>query len=107
MIRKNMPGKTTITAIDMSMADFATRTIGGILQDRQLEDKTGLTGMYDISLTYAPETDAQSVGATRADDVPAPDVISALKEELGLRLEATKAMVDVVAIEKVERPTEN
>jgi uncharacterized protein (TIGR03435 family) len=110
MIEKRMPGKITITAVDMQMVDFATRTIGGILKDRPMVDRTGLTGWYDISLTYAPDAgspEAQFGGPAKSDDVPAPDVISALKEQLGLKLEATKAAVDVVVMEKVMRPTEN
>ncbi|HWB32798.1 MAG TPA: TIGR03435 family protein [Acidobacteriaceae bacterium] len=110
MIQKMMPGKITVTAIDMTMADFATRTIGGILKDRPMVDSTGLAGRYDISLTYARDSDlrdGEGGGAAKANDPSAPDFVSALKEQLGLKVEAVKAPVDVVVIEQVTRPTEN
>ncbi len=63
-------------------------------------DKTGLDRslLYDIQLTYAPD-DAPS-------DTAAP-LFAAIQDQLGLRLQATKAPVDVVVIDRVERPTAN
>lgn len=64
-------------------------------------DKTGLTGAYDLTLDYlrgAPGQSDAGVGVS---------VFTALQEQLGLRLEATRGQVDVVVIDRVERPTAN
>ena len=62
-------------------------------------DETGLNGYYDLQLTYA-DTRA------KADD-PRPSLFAALQEQLGLKLEARKGPVDVVVIDRLERPSEN
>ena len=60
--------------------------------------------MYDWTLNWTPDTVAQGddVG-----DSGGPSLFTALQEQLGLRLEKTKAPVEVLVIEHVERPTEN
>jgi uncharacterized protein (TIGR03435 family) len=67
---------------------------------RVVIDKTGLTGYYDITLKWTPDED-QTAGA------PGPSIFTALEEQLGLKLVATKAPVDVIVVDHVERPTEN
>ena len=68
---------------------------------RLVVDKTGLTGKYDFTLRWTPDT-IQS-----ADSDAGPSLFTALQEELGLRLESTKAPVDVLVIDQVELPTAN
>jgi uncharacterized protein (TIGR03435 family) len=63
---------------------------------RIVVDHTGLSGNWQFILTFAPE------GVT---DSNAPSFFTALQEELGLKLESTKAPVDVLVIDHVERPT--
>jgi len=63
---------------------------------RIVVDRTGLSGNWQFILTFAPE------GAT---DPNVPAFFTALQEQLGLKLESTKAPVDVVVIDRVERPT--
>jgi uncharacterized protein (TIGR03435 family) len=58
--------------------------------DRRVLDRTGLEGRYDFELQWS--------------DV---SIFTALQEQLGLKLEPTKGPVDVVVIDRVERPTEN
>jgi uncharacterized protein (TIGR03435 family) len=73
-------------------------------------DKTGLTGRYDIDLTYTPDR-AIPAGV----DIPGapadpngPSIYTALKEQLGLKLESQKDLEDVLVIDHVERqPSEN
>ena len=67
--------------------------------DRPLIDKTGLQGLYDVTLQWSPEP-AQS---TRPSDFPS--LFTAVQEQLGLKLQATKAPVEVLVIDHVERPT--
>jgi uncharacterized protein (TIGR03435 family) len=63
---------------------------------RPVIDKTGITGNYDIDLRWATSAQQDAESA----------VASAL-EELGLKLEPTKGMVDVFIIDHVERPSGN
>ena len=60
----------------------------------------GLTGRYDFSLTYAPDPLAPDAGT-------ALDIFHAVQEQLGLKLESTKAPVDVIIIDHVEMPSAN
>jgi uncharacterized protein (TIGR03435 family) len=67
---------------------------------RPVIDKTGFTGTFDVEMTFAAED------ATAAD--PAlPSLFLALQEQLGLRLESSKARVDLLVIDRVERPSSN
>jgi uncharacterized protein (TIGR03435 family) len=80
--------------------------------DRPVVDQTGLPGRYDFLLTWTPdETQFGGLGVkvpppTDKADAP-PDLFTAIQQELGLKLESTKAQVDVLVVDKVEKPTEN
>jgi uncharacterized protein (TIGR03435 family) len=74
--------------------------IGG----RLVVDKTGLAGKYDFTLKWTPET-LQNGEATATD--AGPTLFTALQEQLGLRLEPTKAPVDIVVIDHAELPSAN
>jgi len=74
-------------------------------------DQTGLTGHYDFKVTFLPD-DSQFKGRpppTKHDDngALAPSLFDAVREQLGLRLEAKKAMVDTVVIDHVEHVSDN
>jgi uncharacterized protein (TIGR03435 family) len=95
-----------------TMADFATM-ISGTAQ-RVVIDKTGLTGYYDISLTYTPATDQLPQGppppgapAPPPIDPDGPTFFTAIQEQLGLRLDNQRGPVDVVVIDSIQPPTEN
>ena len=67
-------------------------------------DKTGLTGLYSFSLEYS----SGSPAAGSDELAPAPDVFTALKEQLGLELVREKLPFDTVVVESFNRlPTEN
>ena len=68
--------------------------------DRPIVDRSGLQGNYAFALKFAP------VGAANA-DLDRPELVTALREQLGLRLEATRAPIDVLVVDSVERPTPN
>src|SRR5262245_3056160 len=70
---------------------------------RTVVDRTGLTGRFDIELKHA-ERDAPSA----SDDPNAPDpIMTAIREQLGLKLESRKERMDVIVIDHVEMPTPN
>lgn len=68
--------------------------------DRPVIDRTGMQGNYGFALKFAP------AGAANADS-ERPELVTALREQLGLKLEATRAPVDVLVIDSVEKPTAN
>jgi uncharacterized protein (TIGR03435 family) len=80
--------------------------LGG-MTGRSVVDRTGLTGGWDADLTFAPEPNR---GATPPDapaaavNSDAPSLFTALQEQLGLKLESTRAPIEVVVIDSVERP---
>jgi uncharacterized protein (TIGR03435 family) len=67
-------------------------------------DHSGLTGVYDAKLMFSGGSSASPGDASE----PAPDIFSALEKQLGLKLQKTKAPLDVIVIDKIDRtPTEN
>ena len=76
-----------------------------IATGRVVEDRTGLAGKYDFVLTWTP--DNEHPGSEDHDQSPGPMIFTALKEQLGLRLESAKGSVDIVVVDRVERPATN
>lgn len=71
--------------------------------DRPVVDRTGLTGTYNLHLVYTPQTPAN-----RGDPQPGDlSIFTAVQEQLGLKLEPRKEMVEVVVVDRMEKPTEN
>ncbi len=81
------------------MSDFALGM--NYFADRPLLDETGLPGRFDFVLKWTPDT------ATAGEGDQAPGLFTAMQEQLGLRLEAKRGPVEVLAVEKVERPSAN
>jgi uncharacterized protein (TIGR03435 family) len=69
---------------------------------RPMVNQTGLTGMYDIDLTWTAD------GADPAADTPTgPSIFTALQEQLGLRLSSEKVPTETIVIDGAEKPPEN
>jgi uncharacterized protein (TIGR03435 family) len=92
-------GGSLLTFYNESMADFVSFLTGAI-PDRLVVDQTGLTGKFDFPLTFALDPLGKDAGA-------APDIFQAVQKQLGLKLEPTKAPVEVLVIDHAEPPTEN
>jgi uncharacterized protein (TIGR03435 family) len=76
--------------------------------------KTNLTGKYDINLDYTPDqAEFQSLlGGAPSMPLPpsdpnGPSLVTALQEQLGLKLESQKGPVEMIVIDHIERPSEN
>lgn len=84
--------------------------LGQALRDdsRRVIDKTGLTGNYDFTLSFLPELPP---GFDKANLPPEfldrPSLFDALREQLGLRLEAQKGPVEYYVIDHAEKPAVN
>jgi uncharacterized protein (TIGR03435 family) len=90
------PGESRITVTGISIHQFA-----GMLGNRMgriVIDKTGLSGNYDLSLVWDPDS---TPGST------APSVFAALQEQMGLRLDSQKATVPVLIIDSADHPSDN
>jgi uncharacterized protein (TIGR03435 family) len=73
---------------------------------RTVIDKTGLTGNYDIKLKWTPE-DTSAAASSDAGSDTGPSLLSALQEQLGLKIQSAKGPVDTLVVDHVEKPTEN
>ena len=79
-----------------------SRGLAGALQaivGRPVLDHTGLSGFYDVNLTYVDDA--------LAGDVTGPSIFTAVRDELGLKLDSTKVPVEMLVIDHIERPSEN
>ena len=103
-------GKVDIEGGTLSMfADLL-----GMVLDRPVIDKTGITSYFEIHLVFSPDDSAAprpataEPGASAAVRAPdAPGIFQAIQEQLGLRLVPAKGPVDVLVIDHIERPSEN
>jgi bla regulator protein BlaR1 len=95
-------GAGTIMTSGVQMADFARNLAPST--GRIVLDRTGLTGPFDIELKFTPDPLGPGVGDPATD---VPSLFVAIQEQLGLKLEAVRAPVDVLVIDSAQRPTEN
>jgi len=106
---KNSPGRMTLEASrDTTMDRFAASlpSFGGM--DRPAINRTGLPGSFDFTLEWVPDQDSASpTPAVNPDDSVAPTFVTALREQLGLKLESGKASMPTLVIDHIERPSEN
>ena len=72
-------------------------------EGRYVVDRTGLSGNFDVSLTWA----ADALGTNAASADAAPSIFAAMQEQLGLKLESTKAPIEVIVIDSAEKPTQD
>jgi uncharacterized protein (TIGR03435 family) len=91
-----------------TMANFATFLQRFVL-DRPAVDQTGIDGRFDLVLRWTPDNfRAGGKPADAQEDASAPPgLFTAMKEQLGLKLQPTKAATDVFLIDCVEQPSEN
>jgi uncharacterized protein (TIGR03435 family) len=109
---QSLPISDLIAALSISLA-----TRDGSFSTARIVDKTGLTGKYDFHLEYSVDNSGHPAGAldalpTNADALSVggggPTIFTALEKQLGLKLERTKTLLDVLVIDHAEKaPTEN
>jgi uncharacterized protein (TIGR03435 family) len=97
-----------LPARNATMAGFAS-LLQRVVLDRPVIDKTGLTSRYDFTLEWSLEGTRQGRGAplpTGSDVDNIPNIFTSI-QQLGLRLEPAKGLVDVLIIDRAERPDAN
>jgi uncharacterized protein (TIGR03435 family) len=92
------------------MLEFA-KMLGPLLS-RSVIDRTGLDGTYELNLQWTPliGQDPPVPGADNSRlpaDANKPPIFTAIQEQLGLQLKAQRGPVDIVMIERAEKPSEN
>jgi uncharacterized protein (TIGR03435 family) len=93
----------------LTMADMATGFAGTWTVGRPVIDRTGLSGRWDAQIDFVPtfvagpNADAAPIPNPAADS--GPSMLSAMRDQLGLKLESAKAKVEYLVIDRVERPT--
>jgi uncharacterized protein (TIGR03435 family) len=77
--------------------------------ERDVLNRTGLTGMYDFQLDWTPDSGpCPTPPDSEAGSVTAlPSIFTAIQQQLGLKLESSKGPVEFLVIDHVERPTGN
>jgi uncharacterized protein (TIGR03435 family) len=101
------PGKLIGTGVPIGwFANVLSATVG-----RPVIDKTGLAGTFDIELNFDPASAAQAPPGAPPGPPPIdetkPSIFTALQEQLGLKLEPTRGAIDVLVVDRAERPTPN
>ena len=93
-----------MTATAVCLDQFAASPfIAGATGGHPVVNQTGLMGAYDFKLTWA--SDRLTPEASRDQEVPT--FFTAVQEQLGLRLVPSKAPVEVILIDHIEKPSEN
>jgi uncharacterized protein (TIGR03435 family) len=99
------PDKIVLPAHNASMEDF-TAMLQRAMLDRPVVDKTGLMRRYDFMLEFAPdETVFGGEITAAASDTPSVPLFTAIQEQIGLKLEATRGPVSALVIDGAQRPT--
>jgi bla regulator protein blaR1 len=108
-----------VDAEGSTVEDFAAML--SLLLDHPVIDRTGLAGKFDLHVNFSPDqatprampggdlTRPLGVGLPDATSEPTglPSVFTAIQEQLGLKLAATRGPTEVLVIDHVQRPSEN
>lgn len=103
-----MAGPGLISSGGMTMLRLADMLSGMV--GRTVVDRTGLSGFYDLDIVYLPDqvpTGPLPQGMQLPFTPDSPGLQTAIQEQLGLKLEATRAPIEVTVIDRLERPMED
>jgi uncharacterized protein (TIGR03435 family) len=99
------PQRILLPARNASMSDFVSVLQRAIL-DRPVVDKTGLTGRYDFDLEWAPDESQFGGGVAPApSDGNIPPFLTAIQQQLGLKIEATRGPIETIVVDHAEHPS--
>ncbi|HMD34122.1 MAG TPA: M56 family metallopeptidase [Vicinamibacterales bacterium] len=103
------PGTMVVGGARMSqLASSLTAWAGRLVVDR-----TGLEGAFDLKLSWTPDQIPQGLdkkvaaGGLAPADPNGPSLVTAVQEQLGLKLESQKSPVEILVIDRAEHPVEN
>jgi hypothetical protein len=91
---------------DRSMQELAN--ILSNVMDRPVVNQTGIEGEFDVTMKYEGDIDPDDTpGGPLRSGIGGPSFVKALEEQLGLKIEATKAPLEVLVVDRAEKPSEN
>ncbi len=101
---------THLTAHDVNLQSLVSQLSYSL--HRTVVDRTGLKDKYDLDLRWTPDDSAASIASdanrSRSDNADTPPVlVTALQEQLGLKLVSSKGPVDTLVVDSIDLPTEN
>jgi uncharacterized protein (TIGR03435 family) len=111
LIARTTNGITRMTGRSDSLSDLASFLGPGL--SHPIVDKTGLTGKYDFKLAFSsegfgPPRLASPSPLSDTPTEPGPSLLKAVEDQLGLKLEPKKDLVDILVVDHIDRvPTEN
>jgi len=102
----------TLEATAMSIDNFIKHSLPGL--DRPVVNKTGITGLFDFHLEFAPDEtmpdfrdSATGANSATPSELAGPSIFTTLQRQLGLKLEPAKGLADFLIIDQVEKPSAN
>jgi uncharacterized protein (TIGR03435 family) len=116
------PEQRQMMRIGRGQANLQGATMAGLTQflaqqlGRPVVDKTGIAGKFDVEMHWTPEPGqgggpfgggAPPPEAIASSDSSGPTLLTAIQEQLGLKLESQKGPVEILIIDSVSKPTEN
>lgn len=104
-----VPGRVRVGSRNLTMGFISSSNILMGNLDRPVLDRTGLSGTFDFILEWTPERrEPASPGVDSQPDLPVgPTFQQALREQLGLKLDAQKGPIDIIVVDRLEHPSEN
>jgi uncharacterized protein (TIGR03435 family) len=100
----SLKGRDNFVTMPKATMDELANAVSNAMPGRPVVDNTGLTGTYNIRLTYTANTRANRDSEPDLSDV---SVFQAVEEQLGLKLEARKETVEILVVDRVEKPSGN
>jgi uncharacterized protein (TIGR03435 family) len=103
-------GRPSIVSMTLMLQGVRLARLAALLQNevaRAVVDRTGLDGTFDLDLEFAPTGRFRPVGLPGPPSPPSdgPPLLTALEEQLGLKLESVRRPVTVLVVESAELPT--
>lgn len=99
------PDRIEVPARSVTMDDFVAMLQRATL-DKPTVNRTGLAGKYDFDLKFAQDETQYGGQVPKApDDAQSPPLFTAMQEQLGLKLQATKGMVSAMVVDGAVKPT--
>jgi uncharacterized protein (TIGR03435 family) len=110
----SLGGSRQVHYYGATMAELAGRLLH-VFVDRPVLDKTGLAGRYDLSLEFTVDSthggmvllNGEPADLPEAADSQGPSIFTALRDQAGLRLAPDRGPVEVLVVDRAERPSEN
>jgi uncharacterized protein (TIGR03435 family) len=108
-LKPTVPGRLRFGGRNVTLAFIADTFSAGVKLGRPIIDQTGLTGTFDFTLEWTQDgpPSAPSAAAEPPTETTGPTFEEALRDQLGLKLQARKGPLRVLVVDHVEPPTAN